>query len=162
MDFLFGNAVGWIKVQVREQDADKAEELLAAIPPPVNEDEIPWDEPPEDEEDDKATPEEHARKIEERTAPVATEPAAVETEQLLSRAYRQAIIGLFLFPPLLNLYSLRLLKNVSDEESKKLSETSLRRASVTVMINIFSVIAFGWTWIALFIYFIAVLVGGLR
>lgn len=161
MDFLFGNAVGWIKVQVREQDADKAEELLAAIEPPASEDEIPWDEPPENaDEEDKADPEERARKIEERKAPVITDLASAETELLLIRAYRQSIIGLFLFPPVMNLFSLRSLKKVSDEESERLSETSRRRASLALMINFFSIIAFGWIWIATVIYFIVDLAGG--
>src|SRR5271166_4259662 len=77
MDFLFGNAVGWIKVQVRAQDAERAEEILAANHAPGDEAEIPWEQPPEDEEEEEkeATPEDRARKVEERTAPVEADPA---------------------------------------------------------------------------------------
>jgi Putative prokaryotic signal transducing protein len=148
MDFLFGNAVGWIKVQVREQDAKRAEELLAACQAPVDEAEIPWEQPAdEDEEEKDATPEDRARKVEERTAPVESDPALAETEQLVTRAYRQAIVELFLFPPLMNLHSLYLMLNVRIEESEKLSDANLRRSSIALLTNVFSIIAFGWIWI---------------
>ena len=71
-----------------------------------------------------------------------------ETEQLVTRAYRQAILGLFLFPPLMNLHSLYLLRRVRKEESDKLSDVNLRRSSIALLTNIFSILAFGWIWIA--------------
>ena len=47
MDFLLGNAIGWIKVQVRGADLERAEAVLADLAEPVPEEEIPWDDVPE-------------------------------------------------------------------------------------------------------------------
>jgi Putative prokaryotic signal transducing protein len=164
MDFLFGNAVGWIKVQVREQDAKLAEEILAVGEPPVDEAEIPWEQPPDEDEDEdedekEATPGERARKVAERTAPVENDPALAETEQLVTRAYRQAIVGLFLFPPLMNLHSLYLLRRVGAEESAKLSDANLRRSSIAFLTNFCSILTFGWIWIAGIFYAIRSVLG---
>jgi hypothetical protein len=160
MDYLFGPAVGWIKVQVREGDADRAEEHLAEAATPADLAEIPWEQPPEEqEEDEHVTPEEHARLIEERTAPDEVDPTLTATEQLITRAYRQAIIGLFLFPPLLNLNSLMLLRSVGKEESEKLPGVYLRQSSMAFLTNFLSIIAFGWIWIAAIIYTIGLLIG---
>jgi hypothetical protein len=153
MDFLFGNAVGWIKVQVREQDIARAKEILDTEPPPVDEAEIPWEQPPEEDDqdaDDEATPEERSRKIAERTAPVELDPSAVETEQMVSRAYRMAIIGLFLCPPILNLFSVYLL-NKADKNRVNFTELAVRRSYIAFLTNILSIVFFGLGWLTLFL-----------
>ena len=148
MDYLFGNAVGWIKVFVRELDADRAASILAAVRPPVTEDEIPWDQPPEEEGlDEEVTEAEIAQRTTERTAPIQIDPATAEMEQRALRIYRMAIIGLFLLPPIVNIYSLVLIYRTDPEESKRLSDASLRRSSLAFFINIFAILALGWAWI---------------
>ena len=63
-DFLLGNAIGWIKVQVPDDAFERAMDLLEVPVEPVPVEEIPWDQP--NEEDADLVPEEKERIEEER------------------------------------------------------------------------------------------------
>ena len=81
-DPLFSGAVGYIKVQVREADLERAAQVLAD---PAAPDEI---EPPEEGDE---------------FPPVST------GERLVEFAYRSALMGIIACPPILHVYSLALL-----------------------------------------------------
>ncbi len=151
MDFMFGPAVGWIKVQVKEQDVAQAHEVLSKNLPETMEEDIPWDQQPEEEEEeDEAdqTPEERTEKIAERSAPVIFDESSAELEQQVARAYRMAICGFFLAPPLLNLYSIWLLHR-ADQHPEKFTQDARRHSTLAFFINMFSIVGFGigWLWI---------------
>ena len=123
-DFLLGNAIGWIKVQVREEDVERTLTLLQVPLEPVPEDEIPWDEP--NEEDAELPPEEVAQLVEERhRLPTPDAPPTAE-ELLVNRAYRVSILGLLLFPPLPHFFSLYLLLKVAFRECQLSPRDTIR------------------------------------
>ena len=85
--WYFGSAIGGVKLLVNRQDAERASSILSSAPEPGDFDSIDFgDDSPEDADD--------------QTNDVSPE---------LMRAFRASIIGLFLFPPLLNIYSTYLL-----------------------------------------------------
>lgn len=162
MDYLFGNAVGWIKIQVRELDLERAEAILDTQPPPVDEDEIPWDQTPEeDDETEGLSEEELERRVAERVAPEYPEPVADETEQLVWRAYRTAIIGIFVFPPLLHIFSFLMLRH-AQLDREHFSETTARRFYLAYLTTICCFLVFSWFWAAGLIYLIWDIAGALR
>ncbi len=105
MDFLLGNAVGWIKVQVREPDLERAEAVLADPADPVAEEEIPWDDADQSGAADADERAEVEKTIaEQRAGPPADDPAPDRGERLVTVAYRLAVFGALFVP--LNVVSL--------------------------------------------------------
>src|SRR3954469_18708919 len=96
MDFLLGNAIGWIKVQVRGADLERAEAVLADPAEPVPEEEIPWDDVPEAE--DEQEREDVKRRIAAQRAAPADEGPISRGERLVTMAYRLAIFGVIFLP----------------------------------------------------------------
>jgi hypothetical protein len=114
MDFLLGNAIGWIKVEVMERDWERAQAILAAreenqgaVTPEM---ELGEPEPDSIDED-----------LKDRTAPHPEEdgPPETRTEAMIRRAYLAAILGLFACPPVFHLYSLWLLLRVTFSADEK-------------------------------------------
>lgn len=107
MEFILGNAVGWIKVEVREGDWERAQEILAArdgragaVAPGMETGEPEPDGIDED--------------LRDRTAPHPDEDAPeTPTEARIRRAYLAAVLGLLFCPPCFNLYSMVLLLRVA-------------------------------------------------
>jgi hypothetical protein len=89
-DPLLSGAVGFIKIQVREADLERAAEVLANHGPP--------------------TPAEAADYSEQLAADGSDDfPQVSPTERLVEFAYRAAVMGIIACPPLLHIYSLGLL-----------------------------------------------------
>jgi Putative prokaryotic signal transducing protein len=156
MDFLLGNAIGWIKVQVRDEDADRALELLEGPPePPVPEDEIPWDQPPEEPADaDEVSVEEREVDAQDRNAPDEPDIPQTEGERIVDRAYRIAMMGMILFPPLPHFYSFALLMRVAFGR-EPLPQRANRRYYLTFMIDIGFILVLSWIWIAAIVWFVS-------
>lgn len=98
MDFLLGNAIGWIKVQVAETDVGRAEAALADPADPVAEGEIPWDDAALAGAADAAERAEVERAIAEQQGVAPPEYPADYDERLVTTGYRLAVFGLFFFP----------------------------------------------------------------
>jgi hypothetical protein len=146
-DFLLGGAIGWIKVQVREADIDRALELLATREAPINADDVPWDQPSEGElEEEEGTPEENREvAIADRNAPEEPEIPQTEGERIVERAYRIAMMGMLLFPPLPHFYSFALLMRIAFGR-EQLPERANRRYHLTFMIDVAFIFLLSWLW----------------
>jgi hypothetical protein len=89
-DPLLSGAVGFIKIQVREADLERAAEVLANHGPPTAADSGDDPEPPASDGSDDF-------------------PPIMPGERLVEFAYRSAVMGIIACPPLLHVYSLGLL-----------------------------------------------------
>ncbi len=123
-DFLLGNAIGWIKVQVPDDAFERAMDLLEVPVEPVPVEEIPWDQP--NEEDADLVPEEKERIEEERRQLPPPDAPVSEDELLTNRAYRIAIAGLLLFPPLPHFFVLYLLLKIASGGSELSVRATIR------------------------------------
>jgi Putative prokaryotic signal transducing protein len=130
-DYILGGAIGWIKVQVRAGDLERAEAVLADPAEPVAEEEIPWDEV------DETATDEPPEEIEQRIAAQKAAPAETDTgmprgERLTAAAYRLAIFGIAFVP--LSLISLFVLVLVSFRYSD-LSTAGNRKYFLAMLLN---------------------------
>jgi hypothetical protein len=94
MDFLLGNAVGWVKVQVRAADAARAAAVLA------------------ERETAPETPSAEAGPAAEDDAPDEPDVPESDGDRRVRYALRASVLGLVLCPPLLHLYSFAVLLGV--------------------------------------------------
>jgi hypothetical protein len=133
MDFLLGNAIGWIKVQVRGADLERAEAVLADLAEPVPEEEIPWDDVPEAEAEAEEERQDVERRIAAQRAAPAVEGAIPRGERLVTMAYRLAIFGVIFLP--LNVVSLALVLIVSFRYAD-LSPAGNRRYVVALLVDL--------------------------
>jgi hypothetical protein len=90
-----GRSFSTIKLEVREEDLDRARDLLGEPPSPMQPDAPGVPAGPEDREE------------------VEPEPDPDSTEALLARAWKAAVLGMFLCPPCLHVYSLWLIARVA-------------------------------------------------
>jgi len=123
MDWLFGNAVGWVKVQVLEEDAERAvAELERSLGPdnePVDPDALAREAVGSgdevgagDEEVKRSTPVEQSSRRADRAADTTTDEAAPQRSERDEYARRTFLASVFsiLFPPLW-FYAIYLLLN---------------------------------------------------
>ena len=104
MDWLMSNAVGGVKLQVTEADAPRASQILAqraARRAARNADDYGLEPAAKAEPNTNG----HAHDLEEALSPADPE----EANRIVDRAWRAAIFGVVLLPPLLHLYSLWLI-----------------------------------------------------
>ena len=105
-----GGSFSTIKLQVREEDLERARELLASPPPHAR---PALSEAPagtEDQADDDSEP----------------EPDPDSTEALAARAWRAAIFGMILCPPTLHVYSLWLIARIAARSDDLSQEGTLK------------------------------------
>jgi hypothetical protein len=99
MDFLLGNAVGCIKVQVQAADLERAEAVLADPTDRVPEDETPWDDADQSGAADAGERADVKRTIaDQRAAPAAADAPPDRGERLVTVAYRLPVFGAIFVP----------------------------------------------------------------
>jgi hypothetical protein len=144
LEFILGNAIGWIKVEVQESDFERAQAILAArderaaaVAPDM---ELGEPEPDSIDED-----------LRDRTAPHPEEdgPPETPTEARIRRAYLAAVLGLFACPPLFNLYSMYLLLRVafSGSAEKPRNNWKYYAAWVADFVSLAGIWLYYWYWI---------------
>lgn len=153
MDWLLGNAVGWVKVQVLEEDAERAvtvlEESLGTGP--VDEEELAAEAEAAGVEDDEP-PERPRGRTSSELGPTAQAPAAAtgaapptegeepatERDEYTSRMFMAAIFGLVV--PLLWFYAVYLFLNAAFGEGplSPRSRTKLRAGGVILGLGFFT------------------------
>jgi hypothetical protein len=126
-----GNAIGGVKVQVAEPDAERAASILEST---GERDELPPADHylPTTEESECG----EEIKLRQEDAGPQEEDAASESpgDALVTRAWRAAIIGLVLFPPMLHLFSLYQLSKLENPD-KELSPSAQRLMTITQIID---------------------------
>lgn len=152
MDWLLGNAIGWIKLQVLENDADRA---VAELERSFDEhgEEVGTTDPEElareaeEAPADEDSPVEGAlRSVPETTADEEQDPESpTEREQYAQRAFRAALFGLLV--PLILFYALYLLQVVAFTEGR-LDARASRRAWAAFAFTAFGLFAW-WAWVML-------------
>jgi hypothetical protein len=144
MDWLFGNAVGWVKVQVFEEEAENA---VAALEEALGSND-PVDEQSLSAEAEAATPEEGAEPREPPSAPsaLASEPPAPddapvsERDEYARRFFLAAVFGLVI--PLLWFYAIYLFLNAAFGEGALSSRSRSRLINGGVCLLVGSMMAF--------------------
>jgi hypothetical protein len=138
MLWFASNAVGGVKLQVAAEDAARAEQLLAQHRPRVrgrNVDDYGLENPqrglPATDDADEADDE-----------PVQ---AGVSADVLVSRAWRAAIIGLVLCPPVLHIWSLCLLAQAVTQEVP-VSEQYRGKMKGAAVIDVAALVLVGSLW----------------
>jgi len=127
MAWIYGNALGGIKVQVRPQQMEEARRILELHEPVSPEDMDIEETPLSDEcwEEDRL----QSSHVEEPTEPQSPGDAAAQ------RAFRAAIFGMIALPPLLHLYSLYLLVRL-DFSELPLGPRAARRVRIAWVIDV--------------------------
>ncbi|MBI1916039.1 MAG: DUF2007 domain-containing protein [Planctomycetes bacterium] len=110
-----GRSFSTIKLEVREEDLERARELLAKPPPGMPPDVPGVSTGPEDQDE------------------VEPEPDPDSTEALTARAWRAAVLGMLLFPPCLHVYSLWLIARVAARPDDISPEGTLKMYAALVL-----------------------------
>ncbi|MFO0804110.1 MAG: DUF2007 domain-containing protein [Gemmataceae bacterium] len=150
MDWLLGNAIGWIKVQVLEEDAERAVAELERTFGEHGEKLEPVD--PEalarealESELEDVSPAEQAYREKPSVIPVPeeTEDSRTEREQCARRAFLAALFGLVV--PIILFYAIYLLQNVAFSEGR-LGNRARQQAWVAFVMLAIGMVAW-WCWV---------------
>lgn len=147
MDFLLGNAVQWIKVQVREEDVERALDFLEQNEEStVAEDDIPWDQAePEADED----PAEVQARIDAQKVPFLEPIVDADIERWVNAGYRCALFGLIFVP--MSVISLGLLffvafklNDLTPTQNRRFYTGLILDLVVLTMVSLLVCGGFGW------------------
>lgn len=150
MDWLLGNAIGWIKVQVLEDAAERAVkelertfgeegERLDSVDP----EQLAHEALESDREEDSPAEEAFREQPASISVPEADEELRTEREQVARRAFLAAIFGLLV--PLLLFYAIYLLQVVVFSEGR-LGSRARQQMWVAFVLTVIGVLAW-WSWV---------------
>jgi hypothetical protein len=122
--WMLGNATGGVKLQVPREYAERAVAILDDAAPHREEEPVTAEPDPADFEAEAADPAEAAEARE-------TDPG----DAMAARAFRAAVLGIFILPPLVSLYSTWLLLRLSPNE-KPLSTAGTWKCCLALAVNL--------------------------